>query len=665
MKYFLIFVSVLFLLLGCVFLALFTQSGNNLLKPYLEKYIQKSFQKDVHIETLTLRTNFIDAEITVGENSKVIVNGDFNILREDFDVEYMVDANNIKTAYVNIAGDLHVKGKLKGNIDEFQANGAGRAFHSPLSFLTNVQNKKLKDIKLNAKNIKIEEILAFLKKPIYSKGMIDINADIKSIGEEKYKGDGNIIIHYGTLSNQLLEKDFGIKLKDIVTYRGTIKSNIDGDKLYAKSDIFSNIAKIETKKTQYDLKKEIFYSDYSVKIADMSVFQKTINTVLQGSLIVDGNIQKDKQDFSFDVNTNSLGGSFKAIVFNDTMKVNAKSVNLSKIMTMFKQPRYSDGDLNLTLDMDALSQKKGKFTLHVDHAKLYGVELKKLVDMEFPSIIDYEIKAQGDIKNNLVFFKANMPSDISNLDITQSQFDIDTSKLNGKYALHVEDLTKLAFATKREMQGKVDVDGKYGIEKGVVTLDGKSDFLDAKTTFNLKDNLLHVKSEDLSTLKLTDMMSYPKVFDSFASLQADYNVINKQGIFEVNALNGKILKTELSDILLAVSGFDLTQEVYKDTLLRGVIDNNQVDFTLLMNGLESYFKVPSGSIDLEEHNIKSDFEVKIQHRDFQGSIEGKLDKPSVELNGSEYLKQKIDKAIDKNVPEEWQDTAKGLLKLFN
>ena len=108
----------------------------------------------------------------------------------------------------------------------------------------------------------------------------------------------------------------------------------------------------------------------------------------------------------------------------------------------------------------------------------------------------------------------------------------------------------------------------------------------------------------------------------------------------------------------------MTSEVYKDTLLNAKIDKKQVNFTLLMNGLESYFKVPDGFVDLEKNVIDSDFEVQIEHRDFKGSINGTLDKPEIILDDSAYIRKKIDRAIEKNLPKEWQDTAKELLKLF-
>jgi len=658
MKYFLIFLAFLSSLMIFGFFVLFTQSGNNALKPYLENYIAKQLQQDAQIEAFTLKTSFIDMEVIVNKNSKFIVNGDFDILKKSFMLDYIVNAEDLKTPYVNIQEALHVKGKIEGNIDKFSLKGSGSVFRSQVSFVTSIVDKNIRGVKLNAKNIKIEDILTFLKKPIYSRGMIDVVADVKSTETNNYAGNSDITIHYGTLNNPLLEKDFGVKLPTMVTYRGTIKSKIYADKVYAITEIFSNVAKIETKKTEFNLTNKVFYSDYLVHIPNLSLLQKDI----QGEIELSGNVQKDS-DFSLDVNSNTLDGTLKAIVFNDTMKVNLQKMSLAKITTMLKQPNYSDGKLTATLDMQNIKsqEEEGRLTLHVEEGALH---VNELTQTEKKETVKYKLSLASDIKKETVTTTADLDADILDLKLRKTNLNLNTNYLEGLYSLHVKDLNNLYMFTNRAMKGELQVDGNYAYVEKKIQLDGASDFLDAKTTFTLDDNVLHVNSDDLSIVKITDMLYYPKVFDSFSTLEADYNLTSEVGVVSINALNGKLMKSELTDLVQAVSGFDLSTEIYKDSLFRGVVNKNKVDFSLLMNGLESYFKIPDGYVDLGTNKIKSDVDIKIKNKDLQGSIKGSLEKPIVELSGSEYIKQKLDKAIDKNVPEEWKDTAKGLLKLF-
>lgn len=658
MKYFLIFLSFLVAIIIFVLFLLFTQSGNNIIKPYIKDAIQKELKQDVRIEAFTLKTNFVDVELILDKDSKIIVNGNFNIFTKAAELEYIVKVKDLQTPYVDIDGLLHVKGNVKGEMNNFQAVGTGVALNSKINFLTQIKDQKLKAIKLDAKNIKIENILSFLKKPIYSRGMIDLDVDIKPKENNNFFGKSNIIIHYGTLNTPLLEKDFGIKLDKTVTYRGTIRSTVYGKKIQAQTDIFSNVAKIHSKNTQYDLKEKVLYSDYIVSIPDLSAFEKNI----QGNLTLDGNIQKTEEDFSFDVNSKALGGTIKAVVFNDTLKVNAKNIKLANLSTMLKQPQYSEGTLELSLDMQDTkpTSRDGRLVLHVNNGTLHVQELMQTKNQDK---INYKLSVISDIKQDNAFINSQLESDVLHLDVSKSTYNLQSKTLQGLYNLSVADLNNLYFITNRPLKGELLVNGNYKKDQQLY-LDGNSSFLDAQTTFTLENNLLHVKSDELSTTKTTDMLYYPKVFDSFASLEADYNLTSEVGVVSLNALNGKLIKNELTDIIQLASGFDLTNEIYKDSLFRGVIDKNKVDFSLLMNGLESYFKIPDGYLNLETNEIDSQFDIKIQNKDFKGTIKGNLDKPSVELSGSEYIKQKLDKAIEKNVPEEWQDTAKELLKLF-
>lgn len=658
MKYFLILLAFLTSLIMFVFFVLFTQSGNNMLKPYLEDLISKKLQNEIHIEAFTIKTNFIDLEINVDKKSKFILNGDFDVIKKDFILDYTVDAKDLKTPYVNIQDKLDIKGNIKGNIDKFIVNGTGLAFRSQVKFATSIENKNLKGIELNAKNIKIEDILAFLKKPIYSRGMIDIYADVKSSGTDNYAGTSDITIHYGTLSNPLLEKDFGLKLPTMVTYRGTIKSRIYADKIYAKTDIFSNIAKIETKETQYSLTSKVFYSDYVIRIPNLSLLEKS----LQGNMELFGNVQQD-DDFSFDINTNTLGGTLKAIVFNETLKLTIDKMSLAKIFTMIKQPNYSKGKLSAVLDMQSIKAKEeeGKLDLHVEEGALH---VNELIDTNKTEEVKYKFSLTSDINKEIAMIDANLDASILNLKLRKSKFNTNTKSLDGLYSLHVKDLNDLYMFTKRVVKGDLEVNGNYEYANENIKIDGESPFLDAKTVFTMDKNMIQVRSDDLSIAKITDMLYYPNVFESFSTLEADYNLTSETGVVSLNALNGKLMKSELTNLVQAVSGFDLSTEIYKDSLFRGVIDKNEVDFSILMNGLESYFKIPTGYFDIDTNQIKSDFDVKVKNKDFQGIIEGDLEKPKVELSGSTYIKDKIDKAIDKNLPKEWQDTAKDILKLF-
>jgi len=108
----------------------------------------------------------------------------------------------------------------------------------------------------------------------------------------------------------------------------------------------------------------------------------------------------------------------------------------------------------------------------------------------------------------------------------------------------------------------------------------------------------------------------------------------------------------------------VSREVYKESQLRGIVDKKKIDFSLSMQGFESHFKIPKGFVDLDLNKIDSNFDIKVENKDFKGSIKGSLDKPTVNLDTSEYIKEKLDESIDKNVPEDLKVPIRNLLNLF-
>lgn len=92
MKIFLIISAILVSLVGFAFWILFTFSGNNVLRPYIESVLTNELGKEVVLKTFTLKTNFIDTEINIDKNSTVIINGDFNIIRKKFNLEYLINS---------------------------------------------------------------------------------------------------------------------------------------------------------------------------------------------------------------------------------------------------------------------------------------------------------------------------------------------------------------------------------------------------------------------------------------------------------------------------------------------------------------------------------------------------------------------------------------------
>lgn len=663
MKYILIFLAFISsLAIFCYFL-LFTSSGNDFLKPYIQKQIQSKVKNEIKLESYTLRTNFIDVEILADNKSRVIVNGDFSIFDSNFNLNYITIANNLKSEYINLDGLFALKGKLKGDISNFNVTGEGEIFRAKTNFSAQIIDKKPKSITINSKGIQVEEVLAFVKQPIYTKGIVDIDTKIVPNEANELSGDGVINIQFGQLNAQVINKAHEINIPNNLTYRGDIKYTITNNVLNATSNIISNIARFETKSTVFDIKEEKLKSDFTLSIMNLATLKEIIGVDLFGSLKLEGDVEKTKDTLSANVNSKTLGGEISAELINEKASLHVKDIFVAELLKMLKLERYSTGLISANVEASDINAFNFTANLDVKDANLNAKVLSKILDKNVPNDIAYttEIKAEG--KDKKIDFTATLDSKLATLKVENAIFDTTDKSTRGDFSLDIENLEDLDFLLGQKVYAPFKTYGEFKKDTKLL-VNGESDFLGAKTAYSLKDDVFSIKSDELLIQNVTKALQYPNVFESYSSLAADYNLTSQSGKFNVEAINGKLTSSELTNLVQLLTQFDMTQEVYKQSILKGLINKDDVNFALSMEGLNSHMKVENGNYNLASKDINSNFEVKIQNKDLKGSIKGNINNPKVKIDDSAYIKQKIDKAIDKNVPDEWKAPVKELLKLF-
>lgn len=646
-----------------LYFLLFTSSGNDILKPYVEKQLQKRLQTEIQLASFTLRSNFIDLEILSQNKSRVILNGDFSLWSRSFDLAYIFIANNLQMDTLNLKGLFALKGSAKGSIDDFLVQGEGEIFKAKTNFEAHIAKKFLQSITLHSTGIQVEEVLAFLQKPLYTKGIVDIDTKILPNAQNELSGDGTINIQFGQINADVIEKHHSLKLPSNITYRGDITYKVISDIAHVQTNISSSIAKIETQETRYDIKSQKFQSDFLLSIINLTVLKEVLGLDLFGSVKIEGNILKTKEKLSLNATSNLLGGVLNATLEDKKANLHVKDIYLAELLKMFKQEPYMSGKLGASVDVKDIDTLDFVSQINTDEAKLNAEVLSKLLEKKLPQDIPFkvELKAQGKDKNSN--FEVSFDSKLLDMKVKEGIFDAKNQKARGKYSLHVEDLSGLDFLVGQKVYAKLETLGEFRLDE-TFGFNGESDFLGAKTSYALTDNVFTLTSNEVLIQNITKALRYPNVFESYASLSADYNLTSQSGKFNVEAINGKLTSSELTNLVQLFTQFDMTQEVYKQSILKGLIEKDMVDFVVSMEGLNSHMKVENGKYNLASKDINSNFEVKIQKKDLKGTIKGNINNPKVKIDDSVYLKQKIDKAIDKNVPEEWREPAKELLKLF-
>lgn len=665
MKYLLWFLGIFVCLLGCAYFLAFSNIGNQIMKPYLQNMIQKSVQNKVEISSFTLKPNFIDVEILLDEKSKVVLNGDLSLFDLGFNVDYMLALKDIKTNYGNLEGIAAFKGNIIGNKDDFNVKGEGEIFDAKTNLSLHVKNKKPTAINIHSSGLHIEKILALLNQPIYSKGLVDVDANLKPTTGDKLTGAGKVNIHFGQLDAKVVENQFKLRIPQNVTYRGDIAFNLEADKVIAQSSVVSNLLKIDTTKTIFMLDSQKLFSDFTLSIPNLSALKEIIGIDLFGNIQVQGDITKVADDLEINANSQMLGGAMSAKIQNDTASIKLSKMYVSELLKMLRQEAYSNGVLDSTIEISSLKNLDFQSLTNITDATFDANTLEKLLKKENVPEIPYTLEVKANGHDKLIEINSSFKSSFGNFDVSQTNYDIDKKLLYGKYTLHVNSLKKLSFLTRKELDAKFDTAGEFKYDKENFTLNGLSDFLDSKTQYSLNDTLFTLNANELAIEKITNMLHYPKVFESYSSAVLNYDLEKSEGNFTVQALNGKLTQSELTTLVGALLKFDIAQEIYTKGELKGLINHENIDFSALLNGLNSNFTLSEGKVNTKQESVYGKFNVKVKNKDVSGVIKGTLGSPKISINNSDYLKDKLDKQIDKHVPDEWKAPVKNLLKLFN
>lgn len=835
-----VILGILTVLLVGAYVVAFTQIGNDMVKPYIEDIASEKLQKDVKIEKFTLTMSHLSLQAEVPNEAALAVDGDIKILDQWFDLLYHVQAQNLKTPAMTIREKMEVSGNAKGFIDDFIAKGKGKAFASNIDFDVHLVEKNPLDGTINAKGISTASVLELLGKPAYANGLVDVVAKVKN-SNGNLAGNADILIHNSKINSTFVKRDFDIELPKDLTYVGKINGVVKGDTLNAKSEIVSSVATLKTSKTDVNLKSMDIKSDYDVKINDLKKLVFITKKELFGALHVDGNIIKSGKNLFVNAKSDIFDGNFNATLENNSLKANAKNLQIKKILSMLGEPAMAYGIVNMDANIDDISKKDKTaiMNLHVNSGELVGTHMRSKFDLDFPPVTNFSgsvaaelegenLQANTDIKSTLANIKAtkslfnltsqdfssdfdididnlapigkiakqelrgkfsingdasmknkqlsfnvhtdslggkidanmkdnqldaslkdvsvekilymlkqpmfakgsmnanakfsslslpnlngtfnytlnnglllgdglrelakndiNYPksspfaiksdikvndgfanftnsinSDLASIPSFKGTYDINKKILDSEYNIDIKELSKLAFLTKQVLHGKLQAKGVVQMNKDNLRATANAPILGGQSKSEYNKNILTSKATTISVKGLSELLDLPYVFDSTGDFDLKYNTTSKKGNYSLLMRQGHMVKTKLSTLVQTFTNYDMTSEVYKDTTLKGSINDTKVTYVLDMNGTQTKLSIPNGVYDMKTKQTKANFNLNFQKTDLEGTISGEASSPKIKISGSKYLKNKAIKELDKHIPEKQKGIVKDLLKLF-
>ncbi len=668
-SYILLFIAIIF---GIGYFFLFTQSGNNIIKPYLSSLISQKTGQKVVINKLTLKTNHINTSLNINDSIDLNINGAINLFKKSFDLNYTAKADKIQTKDKTLNANLNILGKIEGDIKNIKIDGKGDALSSTINYSLQIVNNQIENINLQTKKAKIEELLAIAGERDYIKGNFDLLINIPKFNPNKLMGKASLKIYKSILNTKALKEDFKIDLPENSFLQGDSISNLKGNYIETSANIESSLGYLKIKKAKTDIsQKEIkIDSDYLI-LAKLKPLQKVANLPLRGEIKARGDIHIKGKNFQINAISNSLGGESRFKSDGKKVDIEIKEALIEKILYLLGENPLSKGKINLRANIN-ISPLTGKAKIETKEAVLNRALIEKEFKIKLPKDSSYKLTAFMKFLKDKIDLTANLKSFIE-MKIYNGIYDLKTQIFKAKYEAYIKDLSTLQSIINKRLKGDMKIEGEITKTKKDLIIDGKSQKFGGNIDFVIKNGKLKLQAKHINVVKILDMALYPKIADGVANIEASYNLISHKGEAFAKIERAKILRNALTDMITAFTKYDFTKEKFNETTLKSIIDKEHVVFNLLARSEHSYISFKDGKINTKNETIKAPFDIMIKKKDIKGSIEGKINKPKIKINTSKYLKEKainkVEKLLEKKFGKEGEkndkiEKIKGILELF-
>ena len=675
-KLFLSLSVIVILILSSIYGLLFTKFGNNMAASYIEDKVNTG-QQDVKLKVndFTLTLTHLNFVAWINDNSEINISGDLSLFKKSVDLKYDIKINDLSTlknlTKQEFKGPLFTSGIFIGNDQEAIIQGTSDVAKSQTKYYFNLENYEPRNINIQVKNAKIEDLLTLLNEPSYMKGDLNILADIKNANISKL--DGMIVskITNAKVNNDVVNKEFSQTIQTPISFQSDINAILTPNKAEIKSNLISPIAEVFMNRTIIDLSTNDIKTDYKIEVKNLNKLEGIIAKKLNGEFLTNGSFKSFNETIQIEGSSNIFEGITKYTTeFKDSKISNIKfaieSAKLEKFLQVINEPIYATGDLNIQADIKNanLDKLEGVINSKITNGLVVNEVTNTIFKQDLKEKVNFDLYVDTDLIPNQAVSKAVLETTLGNLTTKNSIYNLKENAFNSDYLLNIPQLDKLKDVVKMSLKGKLDISGELYNKENSMSLNGKSDTLGGTFDFDLKNDKLNANLKNIDIQELSSMLDYSKIFDSKANFNLDYDLLTKKGNLLGKLTNGHLLENNFVTLVNQLVKVELTKEVYETFDINTKINDRILTSDLIMKSQNTQLNIKDSILDLEKNLIDAKINTTIKDKTLDINLKGETSSPQISLDAKDLLKEQINKKIEKKKDKIQQKLNKALEKAY-
>jgi hypothetical protein len=368
---------------------------------------------------------------------------------------------------------------------------------------------------------------------------------------------------------------------------------------------------------------------------------------------IDGTIEGDEEDFTLSGKGFLMDGDVDFSWHHTKQKeedimIDAKQVDAAKLMQFLEQKPLFAGKFSLKGDIPLYTEyeKEGEVRLQLHRGGLYLKNIDERFGIRFPDDFMGLANINVVLEKSAHTFAGNIQSSIGDVHFSKGSFIEVNKKLNVRYSVEIEELSKLSFLTKKRYGGAFEAEGEIEYLDGALRFDGKSHSLDGLLSYYFDKGKLEAKLRKASLSKVFRMMHYPSIMRGTVNSNIDYDTHDKIAVINMESLDASFANSSAVKKIKSASGVDLSKEIFQKTYFAASVQDGIVSYDFKAQNKKGFLSLSDAKMDAQKNTIQTHFDMQIQEQEFSGEIYGSLKSPKVKLDIAKFIEFKAKKEID-------------------
>jgi len=649
MKFFAIFLTFIVSLLILLYVTLFTPLGNNFLKPFIEQEIQKQTTLDSSLKLFSLDSNSVELLLFLNKDNSIYFKANYSLIHKSFNGAYRIKLLALQTlkplTNTALQGRLKSEGKVVGDVDSFTIEGVSNIASSDAKYKIKVEKLKLNSIQASIASAHLKELLFMLKKKAYVGADVNIDINFKDIRAHKLDGHVRLRTSKGVFNTQLMQEDFNITIPKKTLFSLGADVKLAGDDVNYTYVLNSNLVNMKSKG-------RVTPEPFSVD-ATFDMHAKELARLR--SLRLNGSVIGSKKKLIVDVKTDLAESqtTLQLILANlhtESLNIDIKGLKIQKALYMLNLPPYTDGlvDMQAILTGDTMKNLAGTVNTTLTQGQVNSKYLSNTFAFSSPMpTTDFTMNTFTKFQNGYANSKVDFHSNIADFYAKQLRYTLADASIESDYSVKVKELQKLYFLTSRKLKGRLLAKGELKKAENLdLTLRSKI----AGGTLNvvLHNNDLKANFHALNSLKLLDILYYPKLFAAKIDGVLKYDLEQSKGSLEAKLSEGKFTKNKVFDLTKKYAHIDLYKENFSGDVDAKIVAE-QIVASLLLKSNTSSIKSNDAKINIKNNTLDAVVDISANKNPIKIKLLGDINAPKVIISADELLRRKATKVITKEV----------------